>query len=46
MEVPMCEYDRPDWMDIALAGVLAEEMDKDEEKAEQTEADGMGMSVV
>ena len=22
----MCDYDGPDWMDIALAGALAEEM--------------------
>ena len=31
----MCDFDGPDWMDIALAGALAEEIAATEREAEQ-----------
>ena len=31
----MCDFDGPDWMDIALAGALAEEMAVEEKERER-----------
>jgi hypothetical protein len=31
----MCDFDGPDWMDIALAGALAEEMAEEEKERER-----------
>ena len=31
----MCDFDGPDWMDIALAGALAEEMAEAEKEQER-----------
>ena len=31
----MCDHDGPDWMDIALAGALAEEMAEAEKERER-----------
>lgn len=31
----MCDFDGPDWMDLALAGALAEEMAEEEKELER-----------
>jgi hypothetical protein len=31
----MCDHDGPDWMDIGLAGALAEEMAEEEKERER-----------
>jgi hypothetical protein len=31
----MCDFDGPDWMDIAIAGSLAEEMAEEERERER-----------
>jgi hypothetical protein len=35
----MCDFDGPDWMDIALAGALAEEMAEEQKELERLRRD-------